>query len=200
MGQPVQPVVPPSHGVGPRAGQPPQGHGEHQDKHQGQPELGDAAGGRTGPAQQAVQGPVLVPGAQNAQQHGQEEDQEKANPAQQQGVADPAGNHLRHVHLVFIGDPEVPPEGPCQPADVLDGDGLVEPQTLLRPGPLRRAHLLHPGAVIGGQGVSRGQPGDVERRQGQYKHAEHKEQGLFPPVDDLFPRRHPAASFPKIFP
>ena len=163
---PVRRAALPPDWVGPGAGQPPQGYGEHQNQYQGQPELRNTAGGGAHPANHPIHQRILTPGAQRPQQQGEDEQQRKAHAAQEQGVPGPAGNHLRSVHLVLKWDAQLPPGGVGQPPDILDMDRVVEPQLLLRQEPLLRAHLLHPVPVVGYQGVAGGQPGNIEHRHG----------------------------------
>ena len=149
MDDPVSKVVGLAGGVGPGAGEPPQLHAENKDQHQGKPEFRDTAGNGADFAQELVQPPVLIPGAQNAQKQGAYKNQDKAHAAQNQGVVDAFGDDLGHRLLVLIGDAKLALQGAPEPADILGGDGVIEPQ--LFPGPVLffHAHFLRPLPVVG---------------------------------------------------
>ena len=172
-----------AHRIRAAAGQPAQVHREHQNQHQRQPELRDAADHRAHPAQDAVGPAVLVPGAEHAHAQRQREDQHKGHTAQNQRVHRAPADHLQHVRLVLVGDAEVAAQRALQPAHVLHVDGLVQAQLFLGPGALLRLHLFHPVAVVGDERVAGGEAGDVEGHDGEQQHAEQEDQQLLPVVE-----------------
>lgn len=143
MEQPVRDAVA-VEGICPGAWQKAQLHGEDQDQHESQPELGDGARHRAGLADEPIRPPPLVPGAKQPQEHGAAEDQQESKAAEDQRVLQPAFDDFQRGHLVFVRNAEIPRRRPLQPPCILDGDGVMQSQPLLHPCALVRAHALHP--------------------------------------------------------
>ena len=129
MPEPVQRPLP-----RPAAGKEPEGHGKEQDQRQGEPEFRHTADRGPQTAEQAVRPTVLEANAENPQGQGQEENQQQTSAAQQEGIDQPAGNHVQHVGLILEGNPELPFQRAAEPSKVLGMDRFMESQPFLRPG------------------------------------------------------------------
>ena len=155
MPDPIQDIVALSNRVRAAAWKQPKLHRKNQDKQKRHPEFRDAAGHRSDTADDPIRQAVFVPCTPDAKQQRQHKDKNKADATQNQCVADSATDHFQHIRLIFIRNPKISMQRVSKPADVLNRNRFVQPQLLLRPSPLLRAHFLHPVAVIRYQRITR---------------------------------------------
>ena len=140
------------------------GHRKNQYQYQRQPEFRDATEHGSTLAQEPVRPFIFVPCAQNPQSQRAHEGQNKTDAAENQRIVDPLANDLGNTLLVLKGNTEIALQRILCPADILDMDRIVKAQLLSCRIFFLWTHFFHPLAVIGHQGITGGQPGNIEHR------------------------------------